>query len=170
LSAYWQPSPELSLYFVRIIVPSSLPLQDEVYLLRRLSAKQWDRHTQQALSAGFTRRATEEGLSVFSEQMITPRGLLQKLLDEKREQLQDDPQKLANTLRSIGESVEDMVDRCHWRIARVPLSAFPPNVFRVSEPDAGGHIEIVGTIEEFEQYNTKIARIASLLTAEECKR
>jgi hypothetical protein len=155
---------------VRIAVPSPQHSQEAVFVLRRLHVKQWDADTQEALPSGFTLRPDEPGLSVFLESVKSPRQVLEKYLEDQREKFKDDPPKLENKLNSNGRTVEEMVDRHHWRVARVPTSSFQQTVFQIGEANEDGYLQIYGTPEDFQKYSTNIAREAILCTAEECKR
>ena len=142
-------------------------LQNDVFLLRRLNPKQWDRKENKVLPAAFVLRDGEPGLSLFAEGRQTPRSLLQKLLNEQREKFHDQPQKLQNWLQSNGTTVEEMVSK-NWRVARVSRTAFPPSTFSSTQQEENGHLEMRGTSEDFEKYSSHIARQARLCSPKEC--
>lgn len=148
-------------------MPPIEPQQEAVFVLRRLTPKQWDRRVQEVLETAFTLRFDETGLSIYDENIQSPRTILQKVLDEQQERYKDDPQGLANWHNSNGSTVEEMIKK-NWRVARVPMSAFPPDTFSLTPQEPDGHQEIVGTAEDFQTYGVEIAGKATLCTPEEC--
>jgi hypothetical protein len=144
--------------------------QETVVVLRRLGHQQWERDTLKPLPAGFTLRESEPGLSVFLASVQMPRQVLQKLLDLQHDRFQSGPQKLENWFHSNGRTVEDMVDRHHWRVERVAMSCFPNGIFQAGEANAEGYLQIYGTSEDFQRYSINIANQAILCTPEECKK
>jgi hypothetical protein len=148
-------------------VPSMEPKPEAVFVLRRLKAEQWEET--EVLPGAFALRRNESGLSVFAEDKQTPHTLLQALLNSQHKKYRKNPEKLNEWLQDNGATVEELVNN-GWRVARVPLSAFPSDVFTFTtpKPDGDGHHEIIGTADDFDTYSVEIADKAILCTSEEC--
>ena len=85
---------------------------------------------------------------------------------------QGDQKQLDNFFKSNGKSVEELYTN-NWRVARLPLSAFPVGKFKRhgqgDDPLDSGHIEIIGSQEDFELYGAQIASQSTLCSREECR-
>ena len=142
-----------------------------VLLLRRIRPRQWTSDPDELIAEAFFLREGEAGISVFLGSLASPKYLLEKLLTDTAARLMDNSKKLENFYKSNGKTVEELYEK-KWRVARVPLSVFPTDVFDCSglsddiEPD--GHFEICGSYEDFELYALHFARNSSICSIEEC--
>jgi hypothetical protein len=108
---------------------------------------------------------------VYRADLQTPRGVLQACIDAQRRKLASgDPEQIAgaeNFFRLYGTTVESLI-AAGWRIASIPASAFTQRNFTLGEPDAIGHLDVIGAVEEFARYTNELSKCAELLSGDQC--
>ena len=130
---------------------------------RRIRNDQWqDKAARTLQDIVFHVRNDVEGLSVFDAAIARPRTVLEHLLAEWSKTAEDvslplDKQKWARRkLNQCGNSVEGLLAQ-GWGVAEVPEELFlrcglEPSV----KMDPNGHLEILGTQEQFEEQSLEI--------------
>lgn len=108
------------------------------------------------VTAAFTLRTRDTGLSLFRADLATPRSALQEWIDA----LNHPPRP---------ELTPDDLLEQGFRVVQVPLSAFEEHGFRCGAPDDRGHFEVYAPAAcrepaaEFEQYSATFARAARIV-------
>jgi hypothetical protein len=150
-------------------IPLDLPPDQILY--RQLTPTSWDHRKDRLNSNVFRRRPNEQGVSVYQAGLQTPRGVLQACVDAQHRKLaSDDPEQIAaaeNFFRLYGTTVESLVDS-GWRVACVPVRAFTERGFTLDEPDAIGHLNVLGSVEEFARYTNELSKCSELLSQDQC--
>lgn len=123
---------------------------------RRILPRHWNAQRREPEPRAFVKRPDEGGLSVYQAGKQSPRRLLEmEILRRLQDENSPSPaarQSAAAWLAENGRTAELMYDR-GWRIARLPLDAFPPEKgFVVGPPARDGHINIGGSEELFVDY------------------
>jgi hypothetical protein len=143
------------------------------YVHRRVAPHQWDPKTNQAQPAAFRRRPNEAGLSVYRADLATPRRTLELMLAAQRAKARSSDPLIVDRatlwLQKNGDTPELLVDN-GWRVVRLSLDAFTAHGFQIGTANADGHLDIRGSIEAFERYSLHFARVAQVLSPQECLR
>lgn len=142
----------------------------ETWVYRAVNPDAVSSITGRANRAAFALRVNESELSVYSAEVQTPRGALQRLIDQLEEAYNAKPEEERARFRAWMERKGTTVERrlaLGWRIVRLPLSAFLERGFIAGEVEPDGHISIEGPREEFEDYAREFVLLAQVLTPEE---
>ena len=152
--------------------PSASGLEGLVY--RRIIGKHWSRQSRKIDPAAFLPQRPGESLSVFNAAIVSsPRYVLQAHINTTLEMLNRDDvdeekkERIRRRLANGDLASAENLYRNNWRIARLPLSAFPPELFRVEPPEPDGHQNIIGEYEDFQTYSLQWVSIAEMLTEQE---
>jgi hypothetical protein len=120
-----------------------LRLSDLVY--RRVPPLQWDPKGLPQEAAFIPRPSDNDELSVYRADLQTPRGLLMLLLQQQLAKAQDsDPEKRRSAerwLRKNGRDVDALISS-GWHVVWLEAREFTVRGFRLSAPDAEGHIGV----------------------------
>ncbi len=145
---------------------------------RRIRNDQWqDKAQRTLLDTAFHTREGEAGLSVFDADIATPEAVLENQLVIWREIAQDpaksekDHKWAAKKLESCGNSVAGLLAQ-GWGVAEVPEELFRRCGLEPSaDIDSNGHLEILGSQEQFEEQSLEIIDDAKcrVLPDDECR-
>ncbi len=151
--------------------------ESQNYVYRRIPPYQFKVKGNLVSPSAFTIKTGELGLSVFRCDISSPYHVLQDCIDERKRRLSnsDDSEcEKATIWLAKNPDVETLVNKQGWRIVIIPIDAVLSLGFvELDGPELNGHINIIGTVEQFEiqapdfvdLINTGQARI---LTVEEC--
>ena len=95
----------------------------------------------------FELRSEEKGLSVFAD-TVTPRATLQAMIDFRRECLTQGDMTAQEWLIK-NPDVETLVQKSGWGVLKIPVSEFLERGFALSEVEENGHLNILGSAEQF---------------------
>jgi len=158
---------------------------EEVYVLRRCppTDRQEVINAQGAileiplLNVILPHKNDKQGLSVYLARQTSPHSLLQMRIDEIQSQLANAASSIEREklLKRLGEgTVKSMVEAEGWRVVRIPLALFVRNGFDISDADNLGHLNIIGTREDFKKRladlfgDSDIPAEITVLSKEEC--
>jgi hypothetical protein len=137
------------------------------YVYRRIPRSYLRPGTNQPLPGAFKAKPGQS-LSVFRADLRSPREVLQHGIDvalAMAASADDEVRRRGEKqLSDYGATVEEWVNN-GCRVARVPVAAFIERGFTLDDPDAQGHQNVSG---DYDLYKAELARIAELVTAEEC--
>jgi len=147
----------------------------ESYVYRRVAPKQHDKNGK-VLPALFELRIGESaGLSVYDASLTTPRQALQQIINSKKNQLASAEDEAGGKIRNWlvkYPDVESLV-RDRWRVYKMPVSVIKAMGFGLGEPDASGHLNILGTDSKFKDKSADFTELqttgqATLLNEDDC--
>ncbi len=152
-------------------MPAAVDAAPEVYVYRRVFYKHWNRSDETIEPPAFVPQPGQS-LSVFNASIVPhPRFLFEHYikttlagLDDPN--VSDDKKEKIRQRRDRGELTPEYMYHIGWRIAKIPLREFLVNGFTVDPPDADGHQNIIGRIEDFQIYATIWIEKAHLLSEE----
>ena len=152
--------------------------EHDTFVYRRVPPNCFSAKKNEITPDAFALGKATAGLSVFLTDRSSPRMLLQRVIDEKRRSLAVDAD-LAEKDKIEGwlaryPDVEALV-RVGWRIVRVQTADIIGMGFELGIPDSYGHLDILGTAEQFEDHKADYVELiksgrAALLTDVECLR
>ena len=127
---------------------------------RRIRNDQWqDKAQRTLLDIAFHTRENEPGLSVFDAAIARPRAVLQHLLnewDKIASKSASDQKWVSKQWVKHGDSVEALL-ASGWAVAEVTEALFLRCGLQPSDQtDPDGHLEILGTQEQFEEQSLEI--------------
>lgn len=117
---------------------------------RRVAPKQWDRTTGTVKQELFDLRCNlegiyESGLSVYDASVISPRGVLQILIDNCSERTKLSGSEGEKAKRRLAEIADvEALWKEGWRLIKIPVREFTKREFWLGPNDAIGHLEIRG--------------------------
>ena len=152
---------------------------------RLLFGKQYDAKTGQVSPDAFALRAEETSLSLYLATQTTPKQVLGIViigkknliaqLEEKSHPLSpEDEKRLFNAKRWIESHPDAEAVYADYRIMEIPVSSIKAmNVFRLENLRADGHIDLIGTYEDFQNHKDDFINllnhgVARVLTKAEC--
>lgn len=147
------------------------------YVYRRVAPPQFKVKKNLVDSDAFRIQPWMKGLSVYRADVATPYDVLEARLDEARMQLQSEEeakQQRAQKFLANNPDVKTLVEQSQYRIVKVPIAAVKAIGFNsLEEPDAKGHLNILGRVEEFDAHAEEFVELidtgqAHILTVEEC--
>jgi hypothetical protein len=116
------------------------------FFYRRVHPGQWNRRTGKVSDAAFIEEPGE-GLSLFREDLQSPRGALQHAIDEAKRRLEtgttEEQERARRQIAKNGETVEDWVQN-GWGVVKVPIAEFEEREYTFDEPDSAGHLNAFG--------------------------
>lgn len=128
-------------------------------------------------SDAFKIQSWMKGLSVYRADVATPYDVLAARLDEARLQLQSEDEtrrQKAQKFLANNPDVKTLVEQSQYRIVKIPIAAIRAMGFdNLEEPDAKGHLNILGNKEEFDACAEAFVELidtgqARIITVEEC--
>ncbi len=147
----------------------------ESYVYRRVAPKQHDKSGNVLPTLFELRTFDEVGLSVYDASITTPRQALQQIIESRQNQLASAGEEAADKIRKLlvkNPDVESLV-KDRWRVYKMPVSAIKAMGFSLGEPDASGHLNILGSDFQFKEQSADFSELqitgqATLLSPEEC--
>ena len=147
----------------------------ETYVYRRVSPTQFNAKKNEVTPDLFALGTAARGLSVYHASIVTPREALRSVIEDKRKQLASTEDVVrVNTQKWLHKypDVESLV-AIGWRIVKLPVSEIIAMGFGLGEPDAQGHLNILGERSRFDDHIADFAELlkvgkARLLTKDEC--
>ena len=118
-----------------------------------------------------------KGLSVYRADVAAPYDVLEARLEEARVQLHSADelkQQKAQKFLANNPDVKTLVEQSQYRVVEIPIAAIRAMGFNdLEEPDAKGHLNILGETEEFDAYAEEFVELidtkqAHILTVDEC--
>ena len=100
---------------------------------------------------------------------------MQALIDDRKRRLNDadgEKARAAHEWLAKNPDVETLVAK-NWRVVKIPLSAILSMGFSVEEPDADGHLNILGAASQFADRLIDFVELiidgkATVLSADDC--
>lgn len=156
---------------------SQLSEETNAYVYRRSAPPQFKVKKNWVDSDAFRIHSCMKGLLVYRADVAAPYDVLYARLDEARGQPQSEDaarQQKAPKFLANNPDVKTLVEQSQYRIVKVPIAAIKAMGFiELEEPDAKGHLNILGSREEFDAHAEEFVELidtkqAHILTIEEC--
>jgi len=143
-----------------------LPEAGEAWVYRAVSPEAIDPISGDLNPLIFVLRANESELSVYAASVQTPRGVLQRIIDQLYEIYSAKPEpeqeRYLAWMERKGTTVERRIE-LGWRVVRLLLSAFIERGFIIGDTAPDGHIGIYGTREQFESHARRFMQLAEFV-------
>ncbi|GEM_PF-4497143 len=147
------------------------------YVYRRVAPPQFKVKKNWVDADAFRIQSWMKGLSVYRADIASPYAVLEARLDEARVLLQSEDeakQQKARKFLTNNPDVSSLVMQSQYRIVQMPIAALRAmGLNNLEEPDATGHLNILGSVEEFDAHAEEFVELidtgqAHILTVEEC--
>ena len=155
----------------------SRPFQDlKKFVYRRITPSEFKSNSGVIAPKAFIIQPNMRGLSVYRADITSPYQVLQECIDNRKRQLNHsdvDARKSASDWLIKNPSVESLLQK-GWREVVISIEAIYSLGFNNFEgPEPNGHINVLGTAEQFEAQAEKFIELidrgqARILTIEEC--